>query len=86
VCEECISRLSKYSVIYSDFLTEVCLSALHGQTIFFREGFDDNYCNVVKFLEIRGYVVSSDLYHEYIGVKSNLNRISVKNGRFCWCD
>lgn len=84
VCELCTSNLILED-LHIDFLLDVCICHKCGDIVYIKDC-DVIYYDILRFLELKGYLVSTDIEDSLLRVKLNCNRMIMKNGKFCWCN
>lgn len=84
ICQNCTSDIIDEDM-YINFLLDVCICSMNGDSVYIKE-YDTIYFDIVRFLEINGFLVSTDVENSLFRVKLNFNRMIMKDGKFCWCN
>ncbi len=87
ICEDCEERLLNMGEPVLCVCERVCQDyADRGVTVLF-DDYDGDICTVVKFLETKGYLISSEVAVNEVAIFPNKNTsyFNEDTRKFCWC-
>ncbi len=88
VCQKCLHRISEYGEICLDIMGQVCENDSNDVlTCYFEQDLPDSHKTVVKFLETKNYIVSTERGNNKIAIISTAKDCSNDDmdRYFCWC-
>jgi|SRR5712671_1835029 len=88
ICEICTARIHSYGFICLDLMDRICSSSLNLNVCYYDEKSLKHTGQVIRFLELKGLLVTRDIQEGKITVMPNLSRchFNGEDETFCWCD
>lgn len=89
LCSTCENRIEQYGCLCVEFMQELCENAFKGDSLCYHETHSPLHVKtIIKFLENKQFVVSSDLLSDVVVIMPNLTSGSFNDEKkvFCWCE
>lgn len=89
ICFRCMESIKSYGMLCAIVMEQICCHALEGNVSFFDEKEEKKLRPVIKFLELKKYIVSTDIGHHMISVRPLVLTTVLDEytwDLFCWCE
>jgi hypothetical protein len=89
ICLRCMESIKSYGMLCAIVMEKICFNFCRGKVSIFEELDEKKLRPVIKFLEMKGFLVTTDVQEDIILVRPLILTTILTDedwDLFCWCD